>query len=75
MRSVVTVRRGVMRLPAKLRKALGIKGSDQFIAEATAEGMLLRPVRPPIEMYDANRIAEFDAAEAELDHVLRRMQT
>jgi len=56
-----------------LRKALGIKADDQLIAEATPEGLLLRPaVTLPIEIYSDRRIAEFDAAEAELAKVLSR---
>ena len=66
-------RRGVVTLPAKLRQALGIKGDDQIIAEATPEGLLLRPaVTLPIEIYGGKRIREFDDAEAELEKVLRR---
>ena len=59
-------------MPAKLRQALGIKADDQLIAETTPEGLLLRPaVTLPIEMYSEERVKEFDAAEAELDKVLR----
>ena len=66
-------RRGVVTLPAKLRQALGIKGDDQIIAEATPEGLLLRPaVTLPIEMYSDKRIREFDEAEADLGKVLHR---
>lgn len=74
MKTTLTVtRRGVVTLPAKLRQALGIKGDDQLIAETTPEGLLLRPaVTLPIEIYTDERIREFDAAEAELDKVLRR---
>lgn len=62
-----------MTLPAKLRQALGIKADDQLIAETTPEGLLLRPaVTLPIEVYSAERIREFDEAEAELEKVLRR---
>ena len=35
--------RGVISLPAALRKAIGLKPNDQLIAEATAEGILQRP--------------------------------
>jgi AbrB family looped-hinge helix DNA binding protein len=63
--------RGVVTLPAKLRRALGLKADDQLIAEATPEGLLLRPaVTLPIEIYSEKRIREFDAAEAELAKVL-----
>lgn len=65
--------RGVVTLPAKLRKALGLKAEDLLIAETTPEGLLLRPaVTLAVEMYSDKRIREFDEAEAELEKVLRR---
>jgi AbrB family looped-hinge helix DNA binding protein len=65
--------RGVVTLPAKLREALGLKADDQLIAETTPEGLLLRPaVTLPVEIYSDKRVAEFDAAEAELEKLLRR---
>ena len=72
MRATVTLTsRGVVTLPARLRKALGMKADDELIAEATPEGLLLRPaVTLPIEIYTPGRIREFDAAESELDRVL-----
>lgn len=68
MKTTVTVTsRGLVTLPAKLRKALGLKADDQLIAEATPEGLLLRPaVTLPVEIYSDRRIREFDEAEAEL---------
>lgn len=74
MRATVTMTsRGVVTLPAKLRKALGLKADDELIAEATADGLLLRPaVTLPVEIYTAARIREFDEAEAELGRVLPR---
>jgi AbrB family looped-hinge helix DNA binding protein len=74
MKTTLTVTdRGTITLPAKLRRQLGIKADDQLIAEATPEGLLLRPaVTLPVEVYSDARIAEFDAAEAELGDVLRR---
>jgi antitoxin PrlF len=73
MKTTVTVNsRGVVTIPAKLRRAVGIRADDQLIAEATAEGLLLRPaVTLPIEMYSDARIKEFDVEEAELAKVLR----
>ena len=73
MKMTLTVSsRGVVTLPAKLRAALGINTDDQVIAEATPEGILLRPaVTLPLEMYSASRINEFDAAEAELAAAFR----
>jgi antitoxin PrlF len=65
--------RGVVTLPAKLRRALGLKAEDQLIAETTPEGLLLRPaVTLPVEIYSDKRIREFDEAEAELAKVLQR---
>jgi len=74
MKTTLTVSsRGVVTLPAKLRKALGLKAEDQLIAETTPEGLLLRPaVTLAVEMYSDERIREFDEAEAELEKVLRR---
>jgi AbrB family looped-hinge helix DNA binding protein len=74
MKATITVTsRGVVTLPASLRRAVGIKADDQLIAEATPEGLLLRPaVTLPIEMYSAKRLQEFDAAEKELEKALRR---
>jgi antitoxin PrlF len=63
--------RGVITLPAKLRQIMGLKADDRLIAEITAEGILLRPtVTLPVELYSDARVAEFDAAEAELAAVL-----
>jgi bifunctional DNA-binding transcriptional regulator/antitoxin component of YhaV-PrlF toxin-antitoxin module len=63
--------RGLIALPAEMRKAAGIRPQDSLIAETTAEGILLRPALTlPVEIYTAQRIAEFDAAESELSQVL-----
>ena len=65
--------RGVVTLPAKLRRALGLKPDDQLIAETTVEGLLLRPaVTLPVEIYSEKRVREFDEAEADLEKFLRR---
>jgi AbrB family looped-hinge helix DNA binding protein len=74
MKATLTVTsRGVVTLPAKLRAALGVKADDQLIAETTPEGLLLRPaVTLPVEIYSDKRVAEFDAAEAGLEKLLRR---
>ena len=77
MKTTLTVSsRGVITLPAKFREAFGISVNDHVIAEATAEGILLRPtVTLPIEMYSAARIKEFDSAEADLAATLARKAT
>jgi AbrB family looped-hinge helix DNA binding protein len=73
MKTTLTVTsRGVITLPARLRKELGIKPDGQLIAETTPEGLLLRPaVTLPVEIYTDERIREFDEAESELEQALR----
>lgn len=68
MKATITLSsRGIVTLPAKLRRALGLKADDQLIAETTTEGLLLRPaVTLPLELYTPAREREFDAAEADL---------
>lgn len=77
MQTTLTINsRGVVTLPAKLRRALGLKADDQLIAETTPEGILLRPaVTLPVEMYTREREKEFDAAEAELATALARRRS
>jgi AbrB family looped-hinge helix DNA binding protein len=68
MKATVTITsRGVVTLPAKLRAVLGIKAEDQLIAEATPEGLLLRPaVTLPVEIYTPLRERAFGDEEADL---------
>ncbi len=75
MQAILTINsRGVVTLPAKLRQAMGLKADDQLIAETTPQGLLLRPaVTLPLEIYTAERVQEFDAAEAELAAVLTQI--
>ncbi|MBI4293893.1 MAG: AbrB/MazE/SpoVT family DNA-binding domain-containing protein [Betaproteobacteria bacterium] len=71
--TLIMTSRGVVTLPVKLRRALGLKADDHLIAETTPEGLLLRPaVTLPVEIYSEKRVREFDAAEAELEQFLRR---
>ena len=71
--ALIVTSRGVVTLPVKLRRALGLKADDHLIAETTPEGLLLRPaVTLPVEIYSEKRVREFDAAEAELAQFLRR---
>lgn len=74
MKTTVTVTsRGVVTLPAKLRRSLGLKADDLLIAETTPEGLLLRPaVTLPVEIYSEKRVREFDEEEAALEKVLPR---
>jgi AbrB family looped-hinge helix DNA binding protein len=63
--------RGVVTLPARLRREMGLKADDYLIAETTPEGLLLRPaVTLPAEIYSASRVREFDEAEADLAEAL-----
>ncbi len=74
METILTINeRGTVTLPAKLRRALGLKADDQLIAQTTPEGLLLRPaVTLPVELYTPQRMQEFDEAEAELAQVMAR---
>lgn len=64
--------RGVITLPARLRRELGLRADDQLIAEVTPAGLLLRPaVTLPLEIYTAEREREFDQAEADLASALK----
>jgi len=74
MKATLTVtRRGVVTLPVKLRRALGIEADDRLIAETTPDGLLLRPTMTlPVEIYSDARLREFDEGEAELEKVLRK---
>lgn len=73
MKTIVTVTsRGLVTLPAKLRRAVGLSADDQLIAETVPEGILLRPaVTLPVEIYSPEREREFDKSEAELAALLK----
>jgi AbrB family looped-hinge helix DNA binding protein len=77
MQTTLTINsRGVVTLPAKLRRAMGLKADDLLIAETTSQGLLLRPaVTLPLELYTPERVREFDEAEAELAALLPRLPT
>jgi len=69
---VTITSRGVITLPARLRRELGLRADDQLIAEVTPAGLLLRPaVTLPLEIYTPEREREFDESEAELSSVLK----
>jgi len=73
MKAILTIsNRGVVTLPARLRRALGFRAEDQLIAETVADGLLLRPALTlPVEIYTEERIREFDESEAELARSLK----
>ncbi len=53
-------KRGVVVIPADLRRKYGLEEGSLLIAEGRAEGVLLRPVAAlPVEIYTPERKAEF----------------
>ncbi len=53
-------KRGVITLPASLRKRFGLDDGSLIIAEEREDGILLRPaVATPVEIYTDERVAEF----------------
>ncbi|NDV61715.1 AbrB/MazE/SpoVT family DNA-binding domain-containing protein [Puniceicoccales bacterium CK1056] len=68
-------KRGIITLPAELRKKYGLQEEDDLIVEETGEGLLLRPtVNLPIEIFTEERIAEFMEDDEELGRVLDRIK-
>lgn len=60
MDSAKVGKRGAIIVPAKLRKRFGIEEGTLVTAEATEDGILIRPaVVVPIEHYTPERKAEF----------------
>jgi antitoxin PrlF len=61
MRNKVTINeRGVITIPARMRKAFGLKANDELIIENTEQGLWIRPAfSVPIEVYTEERIREF----------------
>jgi antitoxin PrlF len=74
MKAILSVSsRGLITLPAKFRRAVGIHPDDSLIAETTDEGILLRPsVTLPVEMYSEKQIKKFDEAEAALSAAMAK---
>jgi len=75
VKAILTISsRGVVTLPARLRRALGLRPQDQLIAETVADGLLLRPALTlPVEIYNDERIREFDESEAELARFIQKI--
>ena len=61
MTKVISINeRGTLTLPKELRDRLGIMAAGQVVVEETSDGLLLRPgVTVPVEIYSAQRLAEF----------------
>ncbi len=74
MREKITINeRGTLTIPARLRRALGIRPNDELIAEETDQGILLRPaISVPVELYTEKRIGEFSREEKALGKKLAR---
>jgi AbrB family looped-hinge helix DNA binding protein len=67
--------RGVITIPAALRRAFGLEAGAELILEETPEGILLRPaVSVPIELYTENRIAEFASDEGAIEKLLPEIE-
>lgn len=65
--------RGTLTLPKAMRHQLGMDHGGRLIAELSEQGIWLRPgVAFPIEIYTADRVSEFDTAEADLGKHLKR---
>ena len=68
---IIIGQRGVLTLPAKLRKRYGLQQNDELIVEETDQGLLLRPcVSMPIELYFDDRIAEFEQDDVAIGRAL-----
>jgi len=72
MAEEVTIgKRGIITLPAKLRRKYGLEQNDRLLVEESPQGLLLRPtVSIPIELYTEKRIREFEEESAGLDEKL-----
>jgi AbrB family looped-hinge helix DNA binding protein len=61
-------KRGVIVVPARLRRKFGIREGGLVVAEERADGILIRPaVAMPVEIYTPERKAEFLLTNA-VDH-------
>ena len=77
MQSKVTLNeRGVITIPAALRRTYGLQANDELILEETAAGILLRPaISVPLELYTEDRIAEFASDEERIGRFLPAPRT
>jgi AbrB family looped-hinge helix DNA binding protein len=65
--------RGQVTLPAGLRRSLGLRAGDAFRVQIDDGRVVLEPVEVvPIELYDDERISEFERAAAMSDEELKR---
>lgn len=74
MKTITIGQRGVLTLPANLRKRYSLQENDELIVEETPQGLLLRPcVSMPVEIYSEDRIAEFNEDDAAIGKELDKM--
>lgn len=65
--------RGTFVIPARLRRQFGLEEGSDVIAEATPEGILIRPaLAVPLEVYTPRRKAELLLSNAVDDEDYRR---
>ncbi len=68
--------RGVVTIPASIRRSLGLKANDELLVEATPDGILLKPaVSVPIEIYSEERIKEFARDDEAIGTLLGKSRT
>lgn len=70
-------KRGTLVIPAALRRRYGLGEGSMIIAEATEQGILIRPaIAVPIEMYSPERKAELllSSAVDEQDYLAARAE-
>lgn len=66
-------KRGTLTLPKELRRRLGLEKGGVIIAEASEDGIILKPaVAFPIEMYTDSRIKEFENENEKLKEHLKK---
>ncbi len=68
MKVCVTINeRGAITIPAAMRQAFGLEAGEELILEQVDQGILLRP---SVELYTDQRIAEFVSDENEINKLL-----
>lgn len=77
MRAKATINeRGVITIPAAMRRAVGLKPNDEVLIEQTEQGLLIRPVLSvPVETFTEKRIAEFARDDGAIGKVLRKKRS
>ena len=69
-------KKGVVVIPARLRRRYGLEEGSLVIAEETPEGILIRPaVAMPVEIYSPERRAEFLLSNATDEEEYQAAQT